>query len=217
MINRYAKSLFITIFLYTILIVSFFVAIKTTDNIQNDNTISITVVSEIQSKEFEKIEQPQKLKKIVKKEKYIEKKEDAANKTVEKHSIIKPNQQSIENKKPTTSNQRSKIKHQEEQPSLSSDSIKNNFLARVKSAINANKHYPTLAKTREIEGKVHATFTINSNGSVSNIVILEGNNILKDATRKAIERSFPVEISNEIKNSMPFNENITLNFKLIEA
>ncbi len=217
MINRYVKSLFITIFLYTVLIVSFFTAIKTTENIQNNNTISISVVSEIRSKEFEKIEQPQKLQKIVTKEKYVEKKEDTSNKTVKKHSIAKSNDRSVQNKNPAINNQRSKIKNQEEQPTPSSEEIKNNFLARIKSAINANKRYPTLAKRREIEGKIDATFTINSNGSVSNIVILEGNSILKDATRKAIEKSFPVEIPNEIKNDMPFNLNITLNFKLIET
>lgn len=212
MINRYAKSLFITIFLYTVLVVSFFAAIKTTDNIQNDNTISISVVSEIQSKKFEKIEQSQKLKKIVKKEKYIKKSENTTNKTVEKHSIIKSNDQLAQNKNPVINNRQSKTKNQDEQPSLSLESIKNNFLAQVKNAIQSNKHYPKDAKDREIEGKIFAEYTINKDGSVSNITIANGNNLLKGATRKAIEKSFPITIPSRLIDNMPTTQNITLNY-----
>jgi protein TonB len=191
-------------------------AIKKTGIIRQNNTIRVSILSEIKPKESTVPAPSPKLNNALKEKKYIATKQETSKNAIKEHLIAKTNPKPTEDKKPVVSSELSKTNDWTKQPTHSLSSTKNNFLARVKEAINANKHYPALAKNKEIEGKVHATFTINSDGSVSDIVIKEGNMILRDATRKAIERSFPVMVPSEIKNSMPTNEDITLNFNLIK-
>lgn len=212
MTDRYAKSFLLSLFLYSVLILIIFIATKNFKKESCDNTISISVLSEIKPKESKVSAPSPELKNELKEKKYTDKKKEAQNNTLEKHSIIKSNDQSAQNKNPAINNRQSKTKNQDEQPSLSSDSIKNNFLAQVKNAIQNNKQYPKDAKDREIEGKIFAEYTINKDGSVSNIIIASGNNLLKGATRKAIEKSFPITIPSRLIDNMPTTQNITLNY-----
>ncbi len=86
----------------------------------------------------------------------------------------------------------------------------NQFITRLKKAINTNKIYPKMAKKRGLQGTVHVSFTINSSGKVSNITV-KGSKMFIKATKRAILRSFPINTKNI---SLPLKVNLRLNYTL---
>jgi len=109
----------------------------------------------------------------------------------------------------------------EEQPMVQPVQQHNNaaakkaFLNNLRAKIIANKEYPKIALRRHIEGSVKVRFDLTTSGDVSNIRFLEGKTILQKGVRKAILRSFPLNIPFELQNELPmYNISVTVNFNI---
>jgi TonB family protein len=75
--------------------------------------------------------------------------------------------------------------------------------------------YPTEAMRRKIEGWVSVNYTINTDGSVSNITsVLPVNSLLIDEVKRVIETSPRWESPKNKETGKPFNSGVTLKFKL---
>jgi TonB family protein len=93
--------------------------------------------------------------------------------------------------------------------------VKRRFLKRVRGNIYANKHYPSRAKRRHIEGVVHTVFDIEADGEATNIRTSNAPSILQRAVRRSIESSFPIDIPPELIDKFPMrNISINIDFKL---
>ena len=69
-------------------------------------------------------------------------------------------------------------------------------------------HYPPIARAARQEGRVAATFDVDSTGKAQNIVIESGNKMLESAVKAAVaEWEFPAAAYDK-------SEQITLEFKL---
>jgi len=102
-----------------------------------------------------------------------------------------------------------------EQPKADKSAEKRAFLRTVRSQIKNNKKYPKMALRRHIEGSVGVIFDIGTNGSVSNIRFQNGKSILQKSVRKAVTRSFPINIPSNISNEFPmYNISVTIHFKI---
>jgi len=92
---------------------------------------------------------------------------------------------------------------------------KREFLSQVRGKIIANKRYPKMALRRHIQGAVKVKFDITSNGTVSNIQFINGKTILQKSVRKAIEKSFPINIPNSLNSELPIHDiYITIHFNI---
>ncbi len=69
--------------------------------------------------------------------------------------------------------------------------LKQQYLALVMQQIEQHKRYPKAARRRGIEGMVQVSFIIQSDGSVQNIQLQRGTNVLQKAVRKAISKASP--------------------------
>jgi len=90
---------------------------------------------------------------------------------------------------------------------------RNLFLTSVKKKINENKHYPRMAKRRNIEGSTHINFTIFKNGSIK-IHTLKGDRLFFKKSKQALIESFPIEIPSKIRSTFPLQLNIDLKYAL---
>ena len=89
------------------------------------------------------------------------------------------------------------------------------FLQNVRAKIIANKKYPKLALRRHIESAVKVRFDITSSGGVSNIRCVNGKRIFYKSIRRTLERSFPINIPNEMKASLPIHDvSVVLHFNI---
>ena len=96
------------------------------------------------------------------------------------------------------------------QKDIQKEYIDNN-LALIRTLINENINYPAKAKKLSIEGIVVVKFKIRENGSVEDIVVLEGHRFLQNATIEAIE-----EASKEFpKTNKSIEIQIPIEYKLI--
>jgi len=108
----------------------------------------------------------------------------------------------------------------EEQPMVqpvqhNNAAAKKAFLNNLRAKIIANKEYPKIALRRHIQGSVKVRFDLTTNGGVNNIRFLEGKTILQKGVRKAILRSFPLNIPFELQNELPmYNISVTVNFNI---
>jgi len=92
---------------------------------------------------------------------------------------------------------------------------KQQFLSQVRSQIIANKKYPKMALRRHIQGTVKVRFDITASGNVSNIRYINGKSILQKGARKAIERSFPMDIPNYLRSEFPINDiSVSIHFNI---
>ena len=62
-------------------------------------------------------------------------------------------------------------------------------LALIRNLINQNVKYPLKARKLSIQGVVTVRFKINENGTVENIIIVDGHKFLQNATIEAIEEA----------------------------
>jgi protein TonB len=93
--------------------------------------------------------------------------------------------------------------------------IKKAFLRGVRGDIYANKRYPSIAKRRHIQGRVHVVFTILRSGEISNIQTSGASRLLQKAARKSILKSSPFTIPSKLLGQFPMqNVNIDIDFKL---
>jgi len=92
---------------------------------------------------------------------------------------------------------------------------KEEFLGRVRSKIIANKEYPRMALRRHIQGSVRVKFTITSTGEVANLRYLSGKTILQKGARRAIEKSFPLNVPSNLKSELPIKDiYLTIHFNI---
>lgn len=96
------------------------------------------------------------------------------------------------------------------------DDWKIDFKNRARQKIESNKQYPSLARDAGLEGTIKLSFTINKNGSVSNVSAGEGNALLKKSALKAINDSTPFHVSDKLSEYMPMQMSVSLEFKLEE-
>ncbi len=92
---------------------------------------------------------------------------------------------------------------------------KRGFLSQVRSKIIANKRYPRVALRQHIQGSVKVKFDITANGNVTNICYINGKSILQKGARKAIEKSFPIDIPSSLRSELPINDiYLTIHFNI---
>jgi protein TonB len=86
------------------------------------------------------------------------------------------------------------------------------FFKEIKKAIAKNRIYPRYARKRGVTGKVKATFTIEKNGTISQIN-LKGKEIFFESAKEAIKKIEPIKTKNAPIN-LPLRVSITLKYKL---
>lgn len=141
------------------------------------------------------IQKPIEEKKVVEKptEKKIEKKkEQVVKKETPKKQVEKTFQKEVVEKvleKVVENHPKNEIvENKVVQKDIQKEYIDNN-LALIRTLINENINYPAKAKKLSIEGIVVVKFKIRENGSVEDIVVLEGHRFLQNATIEAIEEA----------------------------
>jgi len=93
--------------------------------------------------------------------------------------------------------------------------LKKAFLNNVRNTIYTNKRYPTKAKRRHIQGRVHLTFTILANGEITDIQTQGGAHLLRKAARQSLLKSSPLSIPSKLLTQFPMrNIHINIDFKL---
>ncbi len=141
------------------------------------------------------IQKPIEEKKVVEKptEKKIEKKKEQVvkketpkkqeEKTAQKEVVEKVLEKVVENQPKSEI-----VENKVVQKDIQKEYIDNN-LALIRTLINENINYPAKARKLSIEGIVVVKFKISENGSVEDIVVLEGHRFLQNATIEAIEEA----------------------------
>jgi len=224
--RRYFSSFFIALTLYILIGIGIFYLYK------NNKVEVIEKTKTSQTISLNHIELKPQINKV-EEEPIIEKKLDEIKKPSSKESIIKEPIAKKEIKKKVEKKQIEKII---ETPNPNPNPIKNEvvkektiqrdiqkpivdekkvyldkYLAQIRDLINQNIQYPSRAKKLSIEGMVIVQFTITQNGSVENIVIIEGHKFLQTSTIEAINeasKSFP-------KTEQNIEIQIPIEYKLI--
>jgi protein TonB len=86
------------------------------------------------------------------------------------------------------------------------------FFKEIKKSIAKNRIYPKKARRRGVSGRVKATFTIEQNGTISNIT-LKGRKIFFYSAKRAIKKIEPIDTKNAPIN-LPLRVSITLKYRL---
>lgn len=63
------------------------------------------------------------------------------------------------------------------------------YLAALRASIAANKHYPTIARRRGMEGKVNVSFLLLANGDIRELRVSGGAKPLRLAAKRAVDRA----------------------------
>ena len=86
------------------------------------------------------------------------------------------------------------------------------FFKEIKKAIAKNRIYPRRARQKGITGEVKATFTIEQNGTISNIA-LRGKRIFFESAKRALKKIEPINTKDAPFN-LPLRVSITLKYRL---
>lgn len=65
------------------------------------------------------------------------------------------------------------------------------YLAKILSSIEKKKRYPSLARRKNIEGKVNVSFKLSCGGDISELQIQGAHGLLRKAAKKAIKSAQP--------------------------
>ncbi|MES9990385.1 MAG: TonB family protein [Candidatus Thiodiazotropha sp.] len=80
------------------------------------------------------------------------------------------------------------------------------YLAKLLAKIEANKYYPTVARRRQIEGKIEVSFSLACDGKVSELKISGRHGLLRKAAGKAIDAAQPLpHPPSQVECPMPVN------------
>ena len=137
------------------------------------------------------IQKPIEEKKVVEKptEKKIEKpKEQVVKKEIPKKQEEKTTQKEVAKEIVENQPKSEIVENKVVQKDIQKEYIDNN-LALIRTLINENINYPAKARKLSIEGIVVVKFKIRENGSIEDIVVLEGHRFLQNATIEAIEEA----------------------------
>lgn len=78
------------------------------------------------------------------------------------------------------------------------------YLAKLLAKIEAKKHYPTIARRRNLEGKIEVSFSLSCDGKVSKLTITGPHSLLRKAAGKAIDAAQPLpEPPSQVECPMP--------------
>ncbi|WP_321312764.1 TonB family protein [Halarcobacter sp.] len=217
---RYFGSFFITLILYAATITSLFYSFNNQSNITNkEEKKSLVKVSLIeakveQKKEIEQKKEKERIKSLKKEPKKIVKKIIKSVKKPKKKIVKKIIKSKTCIKNETKEVKKSPSKNVENivsvAPKINISKIKNDYIAKVKKTINSNKFYPNSARRRGIEGSVKVEFTIQNNGKLTMVKIIQGKKIFFKAAKEAIINSFPIQ---GYKDNKIFPINLTLVLK----
>jgi protein TonB len=70
--------------------------------------------------------------------------------------------------------------------------LREQYLAKLLAMIEAKKYYPTIARRRNLEGKIEVSFNLSCDGKVSKLNITGQHNLLRKAAGKAIDAAQPL-------------------------
>ncbi|MGD9623366.1 MAG: TonB family protein [Arcobacter sp.] len=158
----------------------------------------------VKKEENKKVQEKPKEKKI-EKEKIVKKEEVKEQKNSTKEETVKENIVNNDIQKETKELVAPKPVIDEKKEYLEK------HLALIRDLINQNVKYPLKARKLSIQGVVTVRFKINENGTVENIIIVDGHKFLQNATIEAIEeasRNFP-------KTNKTIEIQIPIEYKLI--
>ncbi len=198
-------------------------------NDKASDTVNSEKIEEKRSSEIKKGKKPLKEKKIKNKEKIIKK--DVPKKTIDKEpkkikKIDEPKKKIEAPKHKTAQNKKREIKKHKKyikpQTANSKKSIRRRarrgggnlvkLASLIRRRIERHKRYPPSAKRRNIQGRVRVSFTLNANGTVSNIKVT-GKSIFKSYAKKAVKAAFPINVS-RLRVRLPHRFTLTLIYRL---
>ncbi len=82
--------------------------------------------------------------------------------------------------------------------------LREQYLAKLLAMIEAKKHYPTVARRRNLEGKIEVSFNLSCDGKVSKLMITGPHSLLRKAAGKAIDSAQPLpEPPSQVECPMP--------------
>jgi protein TonB len=82
--------------------------------------------------------------------------------------------------------------------------LQEQYLTKLLAMIEAKKYYPTVARRRNLQGKVEVSFNLSCDGKVSKLNITGSHSLLRKAAGKAIDAAQPLpEPPSQIECPMP--------------
>lgn len=235
--NRYTQSLLISLFLYSTLFFGYFWFTNYMHKQKNisENIIKITV-SEFQAqKNIETKQLNIQEKKVATKEAQETNKPKTFKETYKepisktKTTIEKPKMSNSEQKKENQVNQDIKELNIQKQASVNNENNtntkssncdieaqKDKYIQNIKNAIKKNKSYPMIARKMEQEDVVRISFSVDQNGYPSSIICDSKYQSLSNASKDAINKSFPIRVPSDIAHKMPLHITLSLAYNLTE-
>jgi protein TonB len=70
--------------------------------------------------------------------------------------------------------------------------LREEYLSKLLAMIEAKKHYPTIARRRNLEGKIEVRFNLLCDGKISKLSITGAHSLLRKAAGKAIDAAQPL-------------------------
>ncbi|MEW8088569.1 MAG: TonB family protein [Candidatus Thiodiazotropha endolucinida] len=84
--------------------------------------------------------------------------------------------------------------------------LREQYLAQLLAMIEAKKYYPTVARRRNMEGKIEVSFNLSCDGKVSKLTIKGPHGLLRKAAGKAIDAAQPLpQPPSQIECPMPIH------------
>ena len=213
--NRYFISFAIALLIYTAIILAFYLNIsklskKPLSNRVSNKNISFCIIAQKppqnKTKKLSKKQPKKDIKKIIdkrnsKKKKIFKKK--IAKKKIKK--LQKTTKKFIPKRVVKQSKNRAKTPP--------TNSLKQKYYALIRKKIEANKRYPNRAFRRRLSSKVEVEFKVSKDGKLKDIKILSGKKIFYKASKKAIQKSFPIKIDKDLFQE-DFIIKITLDYSI---
>jgi protein TonB len=82
--------------------------------------------------------------------------------------------------------------------------LREEYLAKLLAMIEAKKHYPTIARRRNLEGKIEVRFNLSCDGKISKLSITGAHSLLRKAAGNAIDAAQPLpEPPSQVECPMP--------------
>jgi protein TonB len=212
--NRYLKSFFIAVILYSCIAVIFLFSFDNKKQITkkdeeltklNLNIMTIQKPKPIVKKEpikkvkskIENTKEVKKISKIINKSKpKIEPKKIIVKKEEPKQEILKKpiiSQKIVQKEIQTKSIIKQKVK-KEIPKKIDKSHLQNFYYSKIKENIEKYKKYPKSAIRRGIQSNIKVHFKITKFGKLINYEILEGKRIFYKSVKNSIENSFPIKI-----------------------
>lgn len=100
------------------------------------------------------------------------------------------------------------------QPKIDISAEKQSFFAGLRTKIQQSLRYPSAARRRGMEGDVNIRFTLDSGGSIRDVIVSEGESIFHEAAKNAVASASGVKIPEALSGLFPTEVKLTLEFRL---